>query len=985
MATTTSQPIALRPSSTAQDYTMQDANGSFSGSSSRPFNPASYTRQFIGSPISWRGGSYGMGSLSSSWGSRIPVGSPTHRLLSSWEAGKTPSSLEGDRDSILNALNVFDREGEFCRNYTCCGMHLEDLHALLEHFEEVHIIVLDRDASNPQAHIQVPFNPQVNESTPQQQAQIRQRRQQQQQLFGQPHQPAPPSSFDPDDMELELDLDNTTSMPQTSPPCPPASTAQSSASSHSSPSSGAPSPPDTPISTPLSAYPSPHAFVPSHLPSYMSQPSSPLSGTAASTRQSSPTGTSSSNANSTLRPNLNLNLSYHPRSHLSSPSILAHPEDAFNTYARFSSDYSSGLPGAQYNGASVDEASALTWQQVQALQQVQQQGQQQQTQQAQMQQQMNGCLPPALLFAPSASCTPAGTPGGSRVPSPTPQSQPQQATTNANPNASPPSAASPLNKVHNAPAQTSPPRAAGASANANNVNSHQHSAHSTGSNATSNSQAPANILRPASSLLLSKPFRCPKPNCNKSYKQANGLKYHMTHGSCNFAPPKDLEHVKDLLERKRRERDAQALANGTTPLNRSVSLGGNSGADGGSSTGNQNHNPAHIGGLPTTLDTALLNSYYDLNLQSMNITETELREVEREAEKRLRPFACGVGDCQRRYKNMNGLRYHYQHSGEHGAVGLALLASGQHECLQNNHSGKRREQSHQHAASSSNSTNTNHHQNAATSSNYTSTNATNTTSNTNSNAGYSTTTFAMDEDREGRKRFGGSSAFSNKGAASSQSVPVSRAGSLSRTGTPAPVTVPVSANTSPKTSPRQNAMATTPMGGSSSLSGALGGVQMGGGTSAMTTPIQVVPVRVQQVNGVGINTGLSPLPSGVSVAAAAAAASPPPPGSASSTAGSPSAGSPQAQVTQAQMQQMAAAAYQQYAQQFQRQYQAAMQMHAVQQQGQQAAAAQQQGSPSANAKGSASPQQQGQQQQYGYAQGGGQDWMSGVGMAMDMS
>lgn len=33
-----------------------------------------------------------------------------------------------------------------------------------------------------------------------------------------------------------------------------------------------------------------------------------------------------------------------------------------------------------------------------------------------------------------------------------------------------------------------------------------------------------------------KPFRCPKPGCNKSYKQANGLKYHITHGQCNFAP-----------------------------------------------------------------------------------------------------------------------------------------------------------------------------------------------------------------------------------------------------------------------------------------------------------------------------------------------------------------------------------------------------------------------------------------------------------------
>lgn len=66
------------------------------------------------------------------------------------------------------------------------------------------------------------------------------------------------------------------------------------------------------------------------------------------------------------------------------------------------------------------------------------------------------------------------------------------------------------------------------------------------------------------------------------------------------------------------------------------------------------------------------------------ISELELREVEKEAERRLRPFACGIGDCPRRYKNMNGLRYHYQHSGDHGAMGLALLASGQHRCLARN-------------------------------------------------------------------------------------------------------------------------------------------------------------------------------------------------------------------------------------------------------------------------------------------------------------
>jgi len=114
-------------------------------------------------------------------------------------------------------------------------------------------------------------------------------------------------------------------------------------------------------------------------------------------------------------------------------------------------------------------------------------------------------------------------------------------------------------------------------------------------------------------------FHCPKPYCNKSYKQANGLKYHMTHGRCNFVP----------VEGKRGE--AGFLS----------------------------------GASLSVID---------------NPTDMELK-LEPEAEKRLRPFACGVGDCPRRYKNMNGLRYHYQHSGDHGAVGLALLEQGQHKSL----------------------------------------------------------------------------------------------------------------------------------------------------------------------------------------------------------------------------------------------------------------------------------------------------------------
>jgi transcription factor SFP1 len=134
-----------------------------------------------------------------------------------------------------------------------------------------------------------------------------------------------------------------------------------------------------------------------------------------------------------------------------------------------------------------------------------------------------------------------------------------------------------------------------------------------------------------------------------------GLKYHITHGSCNFAPPKDLEHVQAILERKRRDK---AAAEGVTLDDDST-----------------NASPSGSG-LNSPVGSAF----------ELGISDAELRDIEREAEKKLKPFACTIGDCTRRYKNMNGLRYHYQHTGEHGAIGLGLLASGQHECLKNNSS-----------------------------------------------------------------------------------------------------------------------------------------------------------------------------------------------------------------------------------------------------------------------------------------------------------
>ncbi|OAX39827.1 hypothetical protein K503DRAFT_799324 [Rhizopogon vinicolor AM-OR11-026] len=496
---TTSQPIAFQ-SPNHPDFNM--ASGSFTGS--RPY--------FLGSPISWRAGSFG---------SRFYPGCSPGQLLgpldpSEFKCAKLSSSIDSDRGSIINALSAFDKEDELCRNYTCCGLQLDDLHALLQHFEEVHVVVVD-PYGHPQFPVVPPLPPSIRNATASYFSDINQH----------PHS-YNQGGFDPDDMELDVDQS-------------------------SSPSSNAPSPPDTPLTTPLSSHPT-HSF------NHFSQ-----------SKSASPHIPVSAFDTTTVHPSRSIHGSAFPPSRNGMPNAANAP-DAFNGYAGYS-DYSSSMPGTVPSPPASDDLHA-------PVTPVSDPGS------------PYGCLPPAVVF--STSNTPINTPATSRVPSPAGASR------------------------HPAPSAAAP-----------------HSSTSSDSSASPKSQqtnqrASTTLSRPASSLLLSKPFRCPKPNCNKSYKQANGLKYHMTHGSCNFAPPKDLEQVQALLASKRSAREAAGE-------------------------------------------------------EDQGITEGEMREVEREAERRLRPFACGVSDCQRRYKNMNGLRYHYQHSGDHGAIGLALLASGQHECLQHAH------------------------------------------------------------------------------------------------------------------------------------------------------------------------------------------------------------------------------------------------------------------------------------------------------------
>ncbi|KAH9974972.1 hypothetical protein BGW80DRAFT_1487964 [Lactifluus volemus] len=492
---------------------------SYSSTHNGSFNPASYTRAFF---------------ASGSFGNRHFPGSSPSQFLNPLDpaAGKMSSSIESDRGSIINALSAIEREEELCRNYTCCGLNLQDLHALVEHFEESHVVVVDpcSQAVPSQLYPNNYQSPVPNTKFDQYQGP---RPHPQHQLAHQhhhlQHHQRQQGSFDPaDDMELDVD----------------SSPASSSASS----------PPLTPITTPLVPYSTQRAFAAttSFTPLSLSQPPSAC-----------PSPVSAFDTTTVL-----------PSRPLTSTiaAALSSAQDSFSPYSPYS-DYN---PIPSPLQASHEAASGSSSQPGSPY----------------------SCVPPTLLYS-SSSTTPANTPSSSRVASPSQAS------------------------YHPLSAQAST-SASGSS--------------STASSPTSTPRASTTLSRPASSLLLSKPFRCPKANCNKSYKQANGLKYHMTHGSCNFAPPKDLEALQALLAEK------------------GVVVNGN-------------------------------------DRSGVQITEGELREVEREAERRLRPFACGVGDCQRRYKNMNGLRYHYQHSGDHGAIGLQLLASGQHECLQHSKSATNTRQS----------------------------------------------------------------------------------------------------------------------------------------------------------------------------------------------------------------------------------------------------------------------------------------------------
>ncbi|CEL53019.1 Zinc finger protein sfp1 OS=Schizosaccharomyces pombe (strain 972 / ATCC 24843) GN=sfp1 PE=4 SV=1 [Rhizoctonia solani AG-1 IB] len=393
---------------------------------------------FSGMSSSWKVGQNGqMYFLSDVPGGRLmgpmDVSDFKHRLSSSIESehGRLIRSLGGDDPSVLGGE-------EFCRNYTCCGIPLPDLHSLVEHFEEAHVVVID------------------------------------------PTNPAPP--FDQNGALAGLNKNNANS-----------NSGQANNNNHNHDHGVFPISPNTQPTTAT-----PGGFDPDS----MELDSSPT--TAGSSSQSTtpprsvfPTAilqghaTKSSNANGQAKPTTLM-----PFRPTSVQSVQPNPNEAFNRYAGYS-DFSSRMPGTvppvptasatDANGASDDHV-----------------------------------ISPGMLFERGRKSSRDGTPGTGRLTSPGPVAG---ITVSGNPHGTGSPDDTDGNRGWESAMSSQAP-----SPTASEL------ADYFGQTGEDGLQASTTLSRPSTSLMLSKPYKCPTPGCNKSYKQANGLKYHITHGQCSFVP-----------------------------------------------------------------------------------------------------------------------------------------------------------------------------------------------------------------------------------------------------------------------------------------------------------------------------------------------------------------------------------------------------------------------------------------------------------------
>lgn len=197
-----------------------------------------------------------------------------------------------------------------------------------------------------------------------------------------------------------------------------------------------------------------------------------------------------------------------------------------------------------------------------------------------------------------------------------------------------------------------------------------------------------------------RPYKCPAPGCDKAYKQMNGLKYHRLHGHCN----QNLRNVGAGVGASANDEASAAGASkvsalgapgsGTSALGAGAStndvpLHGDTKPSAASLLGRPGGTTGAVGpGTPAKSPLGAVSPFKPVGMASAGgsspgssaasaTSPSQERETTPSSKSNNVPlekaYVCQVGNCDKRYKNLNGLRYHYLHSGSHGLLGLQLL------------------------------------------------------------------------------------------------------------------------------------------------------------------------------------------------------------------------------------------------------------------------------------------------------------------------
>lgn len=159
------------------------------------------------------------------------------------------------------------------------------------------------------------------------------------------------------------------------------------------------------------------------------------------------------------------------------------------------------------------------------------------------------------------------------------------------------------------------------------------------------------------SAFSDRPYKCTSPGCDKAYKQMNGLKYHRIHGQCNQNNMPPQQQLGATVNDRAIHGSAMNGSPGTAhaAADRPTSPSDNASSDG---------SPTDSSSSPSTSAPGSPRGAPGADVLAA-AAAAKLEKV----------YICQVGNCGKRYKNLNGLRYHYLHSGSHGMLGLQLLHS----------------------------------------------------------------------------------------------------------------------------------------------------------------------------------------------------------------------------------------------------------------------------------------------------------------------